>query len=488
MEGEKGIELKYPGVEPGESGPGWDVSQKYGMPTNIAGEKIKVRVEGEVIGELQTMAYGESSGLGKVMHYFTDFTKKPGEYGRTRITYAGVRAKDAPDFFRTAITSAESSRISGKWSEATYKKHVDIIEQMAETDIERYTLKDVYELQSPIKEIGVEAPQKIPSAEDIAVREKAFEKERYFATKESTEVAQQIDLVMKAWKGVKVPAGSGKGKVAAAATPEKIIRPLSLPSYSSGKPMPMVFASALVKAEMFVKGTSPSASAYYSSAKMYSSLPSLESPSPSPSAYSYYSAYPSASISQSVSVSPSLSASASISPSLSPSLSISPSLSPSISPSASPSISPSISPSLSPSISPSASISISPSLSPSLSPSPSPGPGSPSLKPPRIIPPISFGIGLPSISKRKKERKDFKKPSGKKSMYSDLRSMAHTQLYYGSKGISPSLKQNPKLWKYETKGYLPTKEMLTLGGPTKFKVGSNINLSLHKPKRGRKWI
>jgi len=89
---------------------------------------------------------------------------------------------------------------------------------------------------------------------------------------------------------------------------------------------------------------------------------------------------------------------------------------------------------------------------------------------------------------KKKERKYFKKPSKDRSMYADLRSMAHTQLYYGSKGISPSLKQNPKLWKYETKGFLPTKEMLSMGGPTRFKVGSNINLSLSNKKRGRKWI
>jgi hypothetical protein len=117
------------------------------------------------------------------------------------------------------------------------------------------------------------------------------------------------------------------------------------------------------------------------------------------------------------------------------------------------------------------------------------GTGKKPPKPPPIIPPIVFGKGY-TESKKKKKKYDFSlgKPSGKKSMYSDLRSMAHTQLYYGSKGISPSLKQNPKLWKYETKGYLPTKEMLTLGGPTRFKVGSNINLSLHKPKRGRKWI
>lgn len=81
--------------------------------------------------------------------------------------------------------------------------------------------------------------------------------------------------------------------------------------------------------------------------------------------------------------------------------------------------------------------------------------------------PFLFPLGGGKEEKKKKKSplKFTGKIKGKKSLYSDLLSVAQTELGVGAgRARHPSLKKHPELWKGEATGRIPTSQMLKLGG------------------------
>jgi hypothetical protein len=76
-----------------------------------------------------------------------------------------------------------------------------------------------------------------------------------------------------------------------------------------------------------------------------------------------------------------------------------------------------------------------------------------------------LGGGKEEKKKKKSQLRFTGKVSGRKSLYSDLLSVAQTELGVGAgRARHPSLKKHPELWKGEATGRIPTSQMLKLGG------------------------